>query len=386
MGQAKKFLQEFESNTSIIEGLLILFNDDKLEDFYDPEIIKDLYTIKEMTNNLRTMSGMAIISEIFSDVLYESYKRLNYIIEDNEPFNRIPDEEKRNILNLIRRLKLEVRNIKNKLRNFHIEKQTVYNSEEFYHNQIEELEKQKEELQEFLIHQQNLQGRSTEEIALRKKEIEEKEIELIQAKEQIKSFQKELEEKKKQENAVSEWNSKIKTTFTELTNYLSPIKNEHSRLNVMFWIYTGLIVVSIIFIAFLEIKIFCKLNETKEFPDWKNYFAAIVPIPILGALLWAFIIQINRTQRQLIIIAKHIHEIRYIEGLLLSLNSLSNDINDSAKRVNIAIERLIDNHLNASSKEIINEDSILKEEKKDVIPYELVVKLLNDFKDLTNKK
>lgn len=386
MGLANRHLEEYESNISVIEGLLVLLNDEKIEEFYDPEIVKDLYTIKEMINNLRTLSGLSIISELFSDSLYSSYRELNILLEKSEPFKKIPNEEKLFITNIIRRLKIEVKNFKNKIRNLNFEKHAVYNSEEFYHKQIEELEKQKKDLQKFLVHQQNLQGKSKEEIALHKKEIEEKEIELIKAKEQIKNFQKELEDKKKQENAIIEWNSKIKTTFTELTNYLSPIKDEHNRLNIMFWIYSGLIIISIVFIAILEIKIFCKLNQTTDFPEWKNYFAAIVPIPILGALLWAFIIQINRTQRQLIIIAKHIHEIRYIEGLLLSLNSLSHDINDSAKRVNMAIERLIDNHLSSSSKEILNEESILKEESKDVVPYELVVKLLKDLKDITNKQ
>ena len=71
------------------------------------------------------------------------------------------------------------------------------------------------------------------------------------------------------------------------------------------------------------------------------------------------------------ILAKHIHEIRYIEGLLLTINTLSPNINDSTKRVNVAIDRLLENHLNKSSYTgIINEENILAEEKKDSIKEE----------------
>jgi hypothetical protein len=87
-----------------------------------------------------------------------------------------------------------------------------------------------------------------------------------------------------------------------------------------------------------------------------------------------------------VILAKHIHEIRYIEGLLLTINTLSPDINDSTKRVNMAIDRLLENHLNESSYTgIINEDKILTEEKKDSVPIDIVLKLLKEAKEIVNK-
>lgn len=85
-------------------------------------------------------------------------------------------------------------------------------------------------------------------------------------------------------------------------------------------------------------------------------------------------------------LAKHIHEIEYVEGLLLSLNSLSVDINDSMKRVNSAIDRLLDNHLSIGIKHSkYDEESIVKEEKKDMIPTDIIFKLLKEIKGLTSK-
>ena len=97
-------------------------------------------------------------------------------------------------------------------------------------------------------------------------------------------------------------------------------------------------------------------------------------------------IQLNRTQRQLLILAKHIHEIKYIEGLLLSINSLSLNISDSTERVNNAINRLLENHLNRNSKsDEITENSIIKEENKDSVPIDIVLKLLKEAKGIIGK-
>lgn len=175
-------------------------------------------------------------------------------------------------------------------------------------------------------------------------------------------------------------------TFEELTKCLSPIKHEHTRLNRLFWIYSILTSLVVIVIVSLETYIFCKLHNSVVFPEWKNYVAAITPIPVFGGLLWAFIIQLNRTQRQLLVLAKHIHEIKYIEGLLLSMNSLSLDINDSTKRVNKAIDQLLENHLNGKiNTNTLTEEQVINEEKKDLVPIDIVLKLLKDSKGLVGK-
>ena len=210
---------------------------------------------------------------------------------------------------------------------------------------------------------------------------EEKEDALRNAEEQIRNYKSELEEKKKQENAISEWRAKIKTTFVDLSGYLSPIKDEHQRLKYLYRTYAALTGIVVIFIVVLEIIICCKFSSTESFPNWKDHLTLLLPIPASGALLWAFISQLNRAQRQLVLLAKHIHEIEYTEGLLLSLNSLSIDMEDSMKRVNSAIDRLLDNHLSMGTELCkCDEDSIVKEEKKDMVPVDLILKLIKEVK------
>ncbi|KAA4990405.1 hypothetical protein ACIXUG_02085 [Bacteroides fragilis] len=83
--------------------------------------------------------------------------------------------------------------------------------------------------------------------------------------------------------------------------------------------------------------------------------------------------------------AKEIHEIEYIEGLLLTINSLSINIEESTKKVNIAIERLLNIHLNYNSKKLANESELKKEEEKDTIPYSTVINILKEANVLTRK-
>lgn len=93
----------------------------------------------------------------------------------------------------------------------------------------------------------------------------------------------------------------------------------------------------------------------------------------------------NRAQRQLVVIADKIHHIKYVEGLLLALNSLSLNIDTSALKINETINKIIDNHLNISSNINIEEDNLKKEEGKDSLPIDSIINLLKEAKELTKK-
>ncbi len=271
-------------------------------------------------------------------------------------------------------LELEIANYK--LANYYPHSNKVYNSEEYYQKEIDSIKEQKEFLEEELKNQQSKT----------KQEIQEIQNKLNESQRQIEEYQTELNEKKKSENEIEEWNDKIRKTFSELTQGINPIKNEHKRLKYVFYTYGGLIALSIIGIIILEGYICYKLHQASVFPRWENYFAVIIPIPIIGGLLWLFVSQFNRTQRQLLLLARHIHEIEYIEGLLIAINSLSLNINDSTKRVNQAVEKLLENHLNRTSDNLISDNEILKEDSKDAIPIATVLKLLREGKDIVTDK
>lgn len=389
MGQAKKRLMEYEHSLSVIDGLISIFSSNTMERIVDSEIVLQLIDLRDRIHSLdnNSMDSIELISDILNDdirYVYSELLSIQELIESKiEPLSNSTISK---LKNLTKTLQSEIRKINVQLNNYFHKTKNIYNSERYYDEQIKDLLIQKGELESYLRQQKDIQGKTQEEIAENKRIIKEKEIDLLKANELIKQYQAELEEKKKSENAIIEWNSKIKLTFEELTKCLSPIKHEHTRLNRLFWIYSILTSLVVIVIVSLETYIFCKLHNSVVFPEWKNYVAAITPIPVFGGLLWAFIIQLNRTQRQLLVLAKHIHEIKYIEGLLLSMNSLSLDINDSTKRVNKAIDQLLENHLNGKiNTNTLTEEQVINEEKKDLVPIDIVLKLLKDSKGLVGK-
>jgi hypothetical protein len=389
MGQAKKRLMDYEHSFSVIEGLINIYSNEIFESIVDNEIILQLIDLRDRIRSLdnNTMHTNELISEIINEEYHFVYSELSRLIDsvisDNEPISNTDLDKFRTLTGI---LQTEIRKTNALLNNYISKTQNIYNSEKYYDERIRELENQRNELQSYLIQQKDIVGKTNEKNVENIRLIKEKEMALLKAKEQIKQYQTELEEKKKKENAIVEWNSKIKSTFDELTVCLTPMKDEHTRLQRMFWIYSILTILVIITIISLEFYIFCKLHNSTTFPEWENYFAAITPIPVFGGLLWAFIIQLNRTQRQLLILAKHIHEIKYVEGLLLSINSFSLDINDSTKRVNLAIDRLLENHLNSNNNSnSLTEQGIIQEEKKDYVPIDSVLKLLKETKGIIGK-
>lgn len=392
MGQAKKMLMDFEEKVSVIDNIINILSSNDFEDLCEPRLISDLCAIRNAINGLdsSSMSVISFISNTVTDDFYSIYSKLRMLMENVEHEGRLSDRQRLEFRQILKELSNKTIRIRKLLQDYTVNRSPVYNSEKYYIEQINDIQSQKNELEKALEaiqkEKRNIQGKSQAEKELHEKRIQDKELQLQIANQQILSYQSELEEKKKQENAILEWNTKIKTTFKELSVYLSPIKNEHDRLKKLYWAYLVLTVIVIVFIAVLEIVICSKFHKIETFPEWKDYLVLMLPIPVTGALLWAFISQLNRAQRQLVILAKHIHEIEYIEGLLLSLNSLSIDINDSMKRVNSAIDRLLDNHLSMGAEHSrYDEESIVKEEKKDMIPSDLILKLLKEIKGIASK-
>lgn len=363
---------------SIVLNLRIKLSKEPFKSIVEPELLAVLQNIDANLLRALRLERSIFFSPVILDKLDSIYTKFRELSVDVKSEGELDIDKKKKFYEISKELFRTIRILKNELSHELISRPTVFNSEKYYKDQIKQLELQKKSLEEELKEKQEEskinQERTTE-------EINEKEEELRKAEEQIRNYQLKLEEKKKQENAISEWGDKIKTTFEELSCYLSPIKKEHNRLKLLFWIYAILAVVVVGIIVVLEIIICCKFSSTESFPNWKDHLTLLLPIPASGALLWAFISQLNRAQRQLVLLAKHIHEIEYTEGLLLSLNSLSIDMEDSMKRVNSAIDRLLDNHLSMGIEVCrCDEDSIIKEEKKDMVPVDLILKLIKEVK------
>lgn len=200
--------------------------------------------------------------------------------------------------------------------------------------------------------------------------------ELDKNKELIFQYKLELEQSKKQKDAINEWKNKISEAFKGLDEPLNNMKTEHERLVSLYKIYKYSSIGLVGILLIIEIIVYCKIYTVEGYPTWEEYWSMILPVPVTVGLLWGFITQMNRSQRQMVFLAHQIHEIKYTEGLLQALNTLSIDINESMRKINEAISRLIDNHLHNLSSLHINENELMKLEKKDAPPIDKLTELL----------
>ena len=207
MGQFKKRYMEVEEKLHIIDDIIKLISSDISDDMYDPQLIKDLHSIRNQLfylSDLMTTSKIDLLYNIISDDFYEICSQLMLLSET--PQAKRTEDFHLKVQKLLEELQMEVCQIRKKLQHYsYIDKISSYNSESYYKQQIEEIQKQKEELEEalktILTENKSLQGKSREEKQIQEKRIQEKELQLQLANQQIHNFQKELDEKKKQEKA-----------------------------------------------------------------------------------------------------------------------------------------------------------------------------------------
>lgn len=247
------------------------------------------------------------------------------------------------------------------------EKETL-NSTEFYKKRLNELEENVKVLES--EKEQNSQ------------KAKQKDEEINRLSVVIKETQKLLDEKKRQEDAQKDWNDKIEKAFKKLNEYQVPLIKEKRRLNILFWVFGVLSVVAICFISYAIFQAGHKIYAADAAMTFAAYLPYYSPIPIIGILLWVFIVQMNREQRQLIVLTQHLHNLSYTEGLLKSINIFAPGIENAVNRINATVDKLLDNHLLLHPALILKEDSISQVEKNQSSSLGEMISLLKEIREL----
>lgn len=243
----------------------------------------------------------------------------------------------------------------------------VYNNSEMYYSrQIKELQEKESAL-----------NKEIEDLKQKNAEHQEKENELEGIKEQIKQYEIEKDELKKKLDAQDNIEKKISNAFKELKEHISHLKTEKKRLNWMFGVYAFLC------IAVLGVLIAFEWNYISNWKDadmWMDYLPFYIPVPIVGGLLWVFISQMNRAQRQLIQVANVLHHIDYVEGLLLAINQISTDVNSASDKICNVLDQLIKNQM--SSPDGLSDQSLDAVISKDNINLNTFLNLAKEVKEV----
>lgn len=186
-----------------------------------------------------------------------------------------------------------------------------------------------------------------------------------------------ISKKELQQDEVKELNKKISPLTSAFDSSIKLVKEEKDRLVTTYESYKFLVkVVAWVLLGwetYLVLNIYPKLPST----DWRVYISFYLPIPISAGLLWAFIYQMNKAQRQLIKCAQYIHNLKYKDSLLKASMEIYSDVSKNEEHV----AKLIDNIMNEHShpdKDAITED---KTENKSLsaLPFDKIVELIKAF-------
>lgn len=357
MDKSKNRLSSLEFLSSVVEYLKQFITGLSDMDFEKNSALSKLTHISNLINDEE-------MSELVRKYLVLIYARIKNL-QDGFPNDQIEPAIKLSILESLlaatNYIMLEYNNLGTK----HIRRENEYISKSHYLNEKKRLEEKLKEAEKLETTNKKNQ----------------KIIEGL--KQSIDIVENKLEEKDKIIETKNDWQHKITDTFNKLEDYLIPLEEEKDKLNIIFYVFITLSIILVLFLIIIESIALHRLSAQSELPNFKDYIILFIPVPVAGALLWGFIYQMNRAQRQTVVLAKNIHHIKYVEGLLLAVNTLSPSVEDGITRVNTALDKMIDNHLNL--KDVNCELDLLEEEKKDSNPMDSALKIIDKLTSLINK-
>ena len=243
-----------------------------------------------------------------------------------------------------------------------------FNSENYYNQQFKELQDKRNKLNEELSLLDQKTAEHLEKV---------KELNFIN--EQLKQNITGQEELKKKLDARDNLKERISIAFKELKTHVSHLEKEKTRLNWMFYIYAILCGFVLIILMYFEYSYLSKWINSEN-TTWIDYAPFYIPVPIVGGLLWAFIFQMNRAQRQLMQVANVLYHIDYVEGLLLAINLISSDVNSASEKICNVLDSLIKNYM--SIPDSLSEQSLDKAISKDNINLHTFINLAKEVKEV----
>ncbi len=257
------------------------------------------------------------------------------------------------------------------------------NSTKYYERQIAELQKQKSDLEQLMAQQSRQTKQSDRQQAEAERERKETVRELDAVRKQLEQMQREDAARKRREDAQTQLKTDIQEAFNKLNGYSAPFEAEKFRLNLLFAAYALLSAATLVVLVIYECHFMHRIQLESLSALWTNYIPFYLPVPLCAGLLWAFIFQMNRAQRQLVALTDKLHHVKYIEGLLLAIARLSTDMAEGASKIRQTIDRIIDNYLHQPHD--LTEARLQKEAEKDNLDLGELTKLMREIKEVVKK-
>lgn len=247
-------------------------------------------------------------------------------------------------------------------------------------------------LSEVMERTANEKAKISEQLVKEKKKVSPDE-DAIQNLEKLKEVSdKELEELYKERNRqeleeVSEkdWAEKIKNTFQLLRECTSVLEDEHKKVDTEYHLFLyGLTLPSLVLLIWL-----CKLygfmiSSQQPFSSWMEFLPYYLPVPIFIALFWVMIVQKNRAGKISIALSERLYQIKYLEGLLMTINQLSSNSQDAIETISRCMDKMVNGYLTKVAKEPLDELHVEAIENKEMNE-DSYLKIIDKLTDLIKK-
>ena len=213
----------------------------------------------------------------------------------------------------------------------------------------------------------------------KKNEITRMRTRLSSLKSSLEVITQKIKKKKNLEDETKELQNKMSPLTSNSQDLLTELTFEKKRLNGTFYVYVVLILLVVVVLIGWETYLISHLYM--EFPptDWMKCLILYLPIPISAGLLWAFIYQMNRAQRQLVRIAERIHTIKYKNALIsTSMNLYSDGLKNEEH-----VAKLIDSIMKSSDYSLVK--PIVSDKEEQNLPSLSLDKIIELTKAITGK-
>lgn len=242
------------------------------------------------------------------------------------------------------------------------------NTLEYYKNKVAELSDTIKELTNKL---QKLDAEGKKETP----EYKETQEEIAQLQVDLKDVNTKKEVREQREDKVKQVESMIEPFTTNLEASKSELQNERERLVTLYHWYGGALIAAVVILIGWETYLMITKWDNLSPKNWLSYLPFYLPLPLIGGLVWLFIAQMNRAQKQLVSLANRIQQLMYIDGLLQTSNRLSADRAKNEDHVSSIIDTIIRSYLsgNVDTGEEKDSNPLMS------LPYDKWIELVKSF-------
>lgn len=322
----------------------------------DANIIKLVIRIRQLASNLRNDT----ICEKTIDDLYSNFDLMLDML------NSFKNKGKVN-LNAITHMQSIVEKGLSDYKDETLRKAVSMNTPEYFDNEISKSE------QELISSESELQ-KLTDDGKGETPEYQRLQRKIIALKGNIMALKEMAKTRRESDDMEKVLRNRMKPLSVDIEKASIEITEERGRLKYLYNTYIVILWVLIIAMIVWESILVCKLYPRLTINDWGNYVPFFLPIPLFAGLLWMCIYQINRAQRQMVVLANKLYKLKHNDSLLKTSTSVYADMRKNEEHVSRLIDSMIEHN-----KARVNEEDISSKPMEYSVPLDKIIEIVKAF-------